>query len=277
MIKYKVYEVARDLGATSKEIIGVLKEYLNEEKKHMTALVNKELDIILEYYTQNNQVDSFDEYFSLQSQEDETLVQKNTVPSVPSPQENLKKAPETSEKPNNNSNVVKKSSSNVNSLKSNHRPERKKTPEKIIKIHSNEIKKGDIVVSEENTDQNRIINTRTVSMNIEKYNEKYDKMAAEKVQTDNIIRKQKINQRSQRRGKLKNLKRETEAERLSRIAQERKARSITITVPDEITVADLAMKLKATAAEVIKKLMMMGMMVTINDVIDFDTASLVAM
>lgn len=277
MIKYKVYEVARDLGATSKEIIGVLKEYLNEEKKHMTALVNKELDIILEYYTQNNQVDSFDEYFSLQSQEDETLVQKNTVPSVPSPQENLKKAPETSEKPNNNSNVVKKSSSNVNSLKSNHRPERKKTPEKIIKIHSNEIKKGDIVVSEENTDQNRIINTRNVSMNIEKYNEKYDKMAAEKVQTDNIIRKQKINQRSQRRGKLKNLKRETEAERLSRIAQERKARSITITVPDEITVADLAMKLKATAAEVIKKLMMMGMMVTINDVIDFDTASLVAM
>ena len=58
---------------------------------------------------------------------------------------------------------------------------------------------------------------------------------------------------------------------------ERKAKPITVQIPDEITVGELALRLKATAAEVIKKLMLMGTMATVNDVIDFDTASLVAM
>ena len=52
---------------------------------------------------------------------------------------------------------------------------------------------------------------------------------------------------------------------------------MTIQVPDEITVGELALRLKATAAEVIKKLMGLGVFASINDVIDFDTASLVAM
>ena len=86
-----------------------------------------------------------------------------------------------------------------------------------------------------------------------------------------------LTQKSQQRNKFKNAKRETEAERLKRIAEERKAKPITVMIPDEITVGELASRLKATAAEVIKKLMMMGTMATINDTIDFDTASLVAM
>ena len=114
-------------------------------------------------------------------------------------------------------------------------------------------------------------------MDIERYNEKYDRLASEKVRTDNTVQKQKITQRSQRRGKPRNSRKETEAERLRRIAMERKAKPITVQIPDEITVGELALRLKATAAEVIKKLMMMGTMATVNDVIDFDTASLVAM
>ena len=57
---------------------------------------------------------------------------------------------------------------------------------------------------------------------------------------------------------------------------ERKAKPLTITVPDEIVVSELASRLKATVGEVIKKLMLMGVMAGINDVIDFDTAYLVA-
>ena len=114
-------------------------------------------------------------------------------------------------------------------------------------------------------------------MNIDKYNEKYDRMASEKYRSENTVQKQKITQKSQQRGKPRNSRKETEAERLRRIAMERKAKPITIQIPDEITVGELALRLKATAAEVIKKLMMMGTMATVNDVIDFDTAALVAM
>ena len=76
--------------------------------------------------------------------------------------------------------------------------------------------------------------------------------------------------------KPRSAKRETEAERLNRIAAERKAKAITITVPDEITVGEFALRLKATSAEVIKKLMANGVFATINDTIDFDTAVLIA-
>ena len=122
----------------------------------------------------------------------------------------------------------------------------------------------------------RVVDTRTVNVNIDKYNEKYDRLAYDKVKNDTVAAKQKINQKSQRRGKPRSAKRETEAERLNRIAAERKAKAITITVPDEITVGEFALRLKATSAEVIKKLMANGVFATINDTIDFDTAVLIA-
>lgn len=121
------------------------------------------------------------------------------------------------------------------------------------------------------------MDTRTAQVDIEKYNEKYDRIASEKMRTDNTVKKQKITQKSHQRNKPKSSRKETEAERLKRIALDRKNKPITIQIPEEITVSELALRLKATAAEVIKKLMLMGVMAGINDVIDFDTASLVAM
>ena len=126
--------------------------------------------------------------------------------------------------------------------------------------------------------QGRIVDTRSSNVELEKYNEKYDRLASEKVRNKNTVQKQKLTQRSsQYRGKPRTSRKETEAERLRRIAQERKQKQMTISVPDEITVGELALRLKATAAEVIKKLIGLGVFATVNDVIDFDTATLVAM
>ena len=125
----------------------------------------------------------------------------------------------------------------------------------------------------------RIVDTRTTDLNADKYNTRYDDMAMEKDfgrRHESAVSKQKLHQKSQDYRKKKGAKKETEAERMRRIEKERKSKPITITVPDEITVGELALRLKVTASEVIKKLMLMGTMVTINDVIDFDTAYLVA-
>ena len=125
----------------------------------------------------------------------------------------------------------------------------------------------------------RIVDTHASSVELDRYNEKYDRLASEKVKsTDNTVKKQKLNQRSARyRGRPRNARRETEAERLRRIALERKTKPITVQIPEQITFGELAMRLKATAAEVIKKLMALGVFASVNDVIDFDTASLAAM
>ena len=237
--KYRVHEVAKDFGIASKDIITLLKNYLGEEKKHMTCLTEGELNIIFEHFTKKGEVKSFDEYFNSAKKEAAKPAQSKQHPQKP--QEKKKQ-----EAPKN------------------------KFKEKIILTGSSS--------SEAPERKERVVNTRTVNVNMDKYNEKYDKIASERVKSEhnNSSIKQKINQKSQQRGR-KGAKRETEAERLRRIAEERKAKPLTVSIPDEITVGELASRLKATAAEVIKKLMLLGVMASINDVIDFDTASLVAM
>lgn len=258
MIKYRVHEVAKDLGLVSKEIISLLKEYLGEEKKHMTALTEDELNIVFEYYTQKNQVDSFDEYFASKKEK------KKEEKTAAAPKETSKTQKTIEEKT--------KQKPDVKAPKIAGKTAQPRFENKIVLTGSSSTPTG----GSEKPD-GRVINTRIENVNIDKYNERYDRIASEKVKTDNSINKQKIVQRSQQRNKFRSSKRETESERLRRIAEERKAKPITISIPNEITVGELASKLKATAAEVIKKLMIMGSMLSINDIIDFDTASLVAM
>ncbi|MGI6279425.1 MAG: translation initiation factor IF-2, partial [Acutalibacteraceae bacterium] len=122
----------------------------------------------------------------------------------------------------------------------------------------------------------RHIDTRTTNINIDKYNEKYETIAPANVLKDNYSKKQKIKQKSQDYRRPQNAKRETEADKMRRLQLERiKKTPITVTVGDEITVGELAAALKKTAAEVIKVLMKLGMMVTVNNVIDYDTAEIV--
>ena len=49
-----------------------------------------------------------------------------------------------------------------------------------------------------------------------------------------------------------------------------------VTLPDEIVVSDLASRLKVTSGEIVKRLMMLGMMVTVNQTVDYDTAAILA-
>ncbi len=124
--------------------------------------------------------------------------------------------------------------------------------------------------------QLRHVDTRTSNVNIDKYNEKYETIAPANTMKDNFTRKQKIKQKSQDYRRPQGAKRETEADKLRRMQLERiKKTPVTVTVGDEITVGELAAGLKKTAADVIKNLMKLGMMATVNQVIDYDTAEIV--
>ncbi|MEE1185011.1 MAG: translation initiation factor IF-2, partial [Acutalibacteraceae bacterium] len=124
--------------------------------------------------------------------------------------------------------------------------------------------------------QIRHVDTRTSNVNIDKYNEKYEIIAPANSMKDNYTRKQKIKQKSQDYRRPQGAKRETEADKMRRLQLEKiKKTPITVTVGDEITVGELAAALKKTAAEVIKELLKLGMMATVNQVIDYDTAEIV--
>lgn len=263
MIKYRVHEVAKDLNVPSKEVVDLLKKYFGDTKKHMTALTEDELDIVFDYYTQKNNMESFDEYYA---------VRNNAIDKKEAEEEKEAKASKDSEK---KSKVSQKEKSAEG--KKAQQDKEKKTQQNTKAAPAKQKNSSEDTYAGKVRGDKRVIDTRAAVVDIERYNEKYDRMASEKMRTENTVHKQKINQRSQQRGRQKRGKRETEAERLNRIAAERKKKPITVSIPDEIVVNELALRLKATAAEVVKKLFLMGVMVTVNDVIDFDTASLVAM
>lgn len=260
LIKYRVHEVAKDFDVPSKEVVELLKKHFGETKKHMTALTEEELDVVFDYYTQKNALQSFEPYFAIREKalKERAAAAAEKIEQEASDQKQQKGAP--------NDKPARDKGGKKQPQKGDKKPAAQQKPQ------SNSTRSDSV-----SEPRKRVIDTRAAVVDIERYNEKYDRLASEKLKNENTVQKQKFNQRSQRRGKHKSGKRETEAERLKRIAAERKAKPITVTIPDEITVGELALRLKATAAEVIKKLMMMGTMVTVNDTIDFDTAALVAM
>ena len=128
----------------------------------------------------------------------------------------------------------------------------------------------------------KVVDTRTVDVNLDRFNEKFDELASTK-NVENRRKpqpagnKQKFTNNRNKKGQNFPKRRETEAERLQRIQLEKARKAqLKVQIPEEITVGELATRLKQTAANVIKKLMGLGVMASVSEVIDFDTASLIA-
>ena len=262
MIKYKIKDVATDLGVSAKDVIAVLEQYCKVTKKTMASLEESELDVVFDYFTQKNAVENLNAYFAVRDK----AIEKADQAVKERKQEEKRKREEA------------KDSIRPDSAKKANKPQAPKKEEKPQQSAPKQEKVVDLNSEiKSRRGQGRVIDTSAVEINVDRYNEKYDRMAFEKVKNENQMssKKQKINQRSQK-GKRQG-KRETEQERLKRIAAERKAKQMTIEIPDEIVISELALRLKATVAEVVKKAFLMGTMVTQNDVVDFDTASLIAM
>ena len=275
MIKYRVHDVAKDLDVPNKEVLDILSKYVKEPKKHMTALEENELDIVFDRFTQDHAAQNFDAYFATRNAA--KTEEKPAEKTAEKPSEKTAKNTQEPKKQNVNSNNNRNKNNDRRNNNGNNRNQNAQQNKPQRSAQNNQPSNNTPAQeAASEAPRRRVVDTRTVNVNIDKYNEKYDRLAYDKVKNDTVAAKQKINQKSQRRGKPRSAKRETETERLNRIAAERKAKAITITVPDEITVGEFALRLKATSAEVIKKLMANGVFATINDTIDFDTAVLIA-
>lgn len=273
-LKYKVKDAATDFGVKPKDITDILEKYTGVAKKTAAALEDTDMDVLFAHFTKTNEVESLDAYFAARNK---AIDEKEEKAEKAEQQAKEEKANKSAEKADNNKKEKQE------------KPQQKQKKDKNIeektqkfKRDTNNVKRetvSDQPADEEKIEKRRrvVIDTRASNVDVEKYNEKYDNLASEKMRTDNTVKKQKFANRSQRqKGKQKGRK-ETEQERLKRIALQRKTKPITVLIPDEIVVSELALRLKATVAEVIKKAFLMGTMITQNDTIDFDTASLIAM
>ena len=286
MVKYRVHEVAKDLNVPSKDIIDLLAKHFKEPKKHMTALTEEELNIVFEHFTKKTQVQSFDEYFAsgakreeaakpqepeaTPSQKTETGAQGQTKQenSRPAEKQNGQRR-QGQNRPQQNGNRTQTARQDNNRQQNRPQAAEKTQPQPTASAQPS---------APSSTGRNlRHVDTRTTNVNLDKYNEHYEEIAPNTPVTKNTQRKQKINQRSAQRGKPQYAKRETEAEKLRRLALEKaKQKPLNIVLPEELLVGELASKLKVPATQVIKKLMTLGVMAAVNQTIDFDTASLIA-
>ena len=279
-VKYKVSDFAKDLSISAKKVLDELNAMGSTGKKNSSTLEENELNYLLEKFSKDNSVKSLDEF----------LNSAKAPKAEPKPAEK-KAEPKAEKKPEAPKAEPAKAEAKPAAKQNNKKNEQhKKREEKTVSLSELARETGAKAtaataqsVSVRREDNQVTVDTRTVDMNVDRFDARYDDLASTK-NTENRRKptpqgnKQKFTQRGQRqRQQFQKGKRETEFERLQRIQLE-KARNaqLKVLIPDEITVGELAARLKQQAGKVIAKFMQMGEMHAISDVVDFDTAALIA-
>lgn len=305
VVKYKIHELAKDFNLKSNIIIDFFKSRGDEQKKSQTTLTTDELDLVFDYLTQTNSVESFDAYFAMKKPEPAPeAVEEKPAEKADEPEKKDASKPEKKEaqsgdkksdsaKPDNKKDAPradkKPADGKKNDNRQNKQPDNNRQNKPAAASSAQPFKKKE--KPQQNSDtpfiqsrtkgERKTVNTRNEDVELDKYNERYENLSSNAIsdRVSDSSRKMKIKQKSQQYNKkqgTRSHKRETEEERNARIKAERATRKITVTIGETITVGDLAAQLKMKPAEVIKKLLAYGVMAGINEAIDFDTAEIVA-
>ncbi len=262
MIKYRVHEVAKDFGVGSKVISQILTDYIAPPKNHMQVLETPELDVIFEYMTQHNQVESLEEVFKVTPKAE--AAPKKEEPKAETAPAQGKAAPAKGDS---------KAKAPAAPAQSAPQPQAQQPKaEKKEKPHT-----------PRQVAEKRVVDTRGgAAVNIEKYNEKFEDLAGQKAAKPGMQRgnKEKFTNKNKQRqaAQPSNKRRQEERDKMQKLHLEiAKKQPVKVEIPDEISVGELASRMKKTAAEVIKQLFKLGVFASVSEVIDYDTAALVAM
>ena len=305
--KYKVTDIAKDFGISTKKVIETFAELTGETRKTGATFEENEVNALLEALTRETAVKDLGEY--LASGKEPQPVKQETKkpeakpqakkeapkPEAAKPQPKQPEAPKAEPKaeqakPAQNAQPKaaqpKPAQQEKRNDKRNDNKQAEKRSEKRVTMQELASETGikePVATEQVKVDRAQVsVDTRTVDVNVDKFSARYDDLAdsrnmPSKRKNAPTGKKEKFNNRNNRRGQQFGRRRETEAERLQRIQLE-KARNaqLKISVPDEITVGELATRLKQNVAKVVAKFMQMGEMHAASDVIDFDSAALIA-
>ena len=252
MFKYRVHEVAKDFKVTTKVITEILTKYATAPKNHMHILSVAELDIIFEYLTINNQIESIEEIFA-----------------APAPTEPEKEVVTDSAKPDTAPADTDKATA----------PATTTTATVDAAAPKKAQKKADKPFMPHMAPQKRVVDTSGATINMSKYDERLDNLVPERAEKmsrgkEKFAKKGRTPHQTIAHGAKR---RQEERERMQRLHMEvAKKAQLKVMIPDEISVGELASRMKKTGAEVVRQLVKMGVMASVSDIIDHDTAALVA-
>ncbi len=261
--KYPIHKVAKDFkkngkAVPSKEIMDILTQYGHPPKNHMQPLTDEELSIVFEYLTQHNQIDSIESVYADVYHEPEARKEPAHKAEARQPADPKGEKKDHPAQPQQAQGQAKPASQQ----QSQSRPEAQKPVSKVP--------------------QKKVVDTRGgPAVNLDKYDERLESFTDQRRQ-DARGGKQKIQQKSQQRRQQggrgqSGKRRQEEQDRMRRLQLEIAKKAPTkVLIPDEIGVGELASRMKKTGAEVVKCLIKNGVMASLSDVIDFDTAAIIA-
>ncbi len=271
MIKYPIHKVAKDFkkGAKelpSKEVMDILTQYNHPPKNHMQPLTDQELSIVFEYLTQHNQIDSIESVYA-----DVRQPARNSAPAVPSepaaPEEAAAKPSAPQQQPQRQQQAQPQVRPAQPQAQQNARPAQQQpaSGKPVTRVP-----------------EKKVVDTRGGgSVNLAKYDERLESFTSDRTQDRGGRQKVQGRNPQRPRGRQPNLgnkRRQEEQDRMRRLQLEiAKKTPLTVKIPDEIGVGELASRMKKTGAEVVKTLMKLGVMASLSESIDYDTAALVAM
>ena len=269
--KYRVHEVAKDFGKQTKDITQILTTYATTPKNHMQVLDDKELSIIFEYLTQHNQVADLQAVFANAPKAGEGA--KNDRPRD-NRDSGRKQGQQKRGEGNKSSRGGDRPARNDGPRNNGEAPREKAAPQQGQQAKQAANRPTTRVP------EKKLVDTRKAgNVNLARYDEHLENLAPEranKMQSG----KQKIQSRGNHRkgGNFGNKRRQEEQEKMRRLQLEiAKKTPLTVKIPDEIGVGGLASRMKKTGADVVKQLMKLGVMASLSEIIDYDTAALVAM
>ena len=256
--KYRVHEVAKDFGLPTKTITEILTKYATAPKNHMQVLTDHELSLIFDYLTQHNQVANIQAIFAEAYQEKPAAKTEAKEESKSAP---AKEKAETKPAPA--------------------KPQGTQPQAAAPKAEAKAPQASQATTTR--VPQKKIVDTRKGGdVNLAKYDERLETLGgerADRMQRQQRGGKEKIRSNNQRRGNMtfSNKRKQDEAERMRRLQLEiAKKAPVKVMIPDEISVGELASRMKKTGAEVVKCLMKNGVMASLSQLIDFDTAAIIA-
>ena len=242
--KYRVHEVAKDFGVGNKEVADILAKYAKAPKNHMQVLDEHELSLVFEAITQENQVADMEAVLGQQAEAARKARQPASAKQTQQPK--AEKAADGTAAPADKGQAQPQS--------------------KVKQVHR--------------------VDTRTGGdVNLAKYDERIDSLVSEKAEklSSSGQKKQKLVKKADQRAKqqVSGKRRQEEQEKMRRLQRQQqmaaaKKVQLKVMIPDEINVGEFAQRMKRTASDVIKELMKLGVMASISETIDFDTAALVA-
>ena len=252
--KYRVHEVAKDFGLPTKQITEILTQYAQTPKNHMQVLEDGELSLIFEYLTQHNPVSGIQVIFA---EGMKPAADKKPEPVTEKKAEPKKEAPRVSAAPK----------AEPAQKKPEAKPAHQQPSQPVSRVPKTKV----------------VDTSKATNINLAKYDEKLQDMADSRTggrrDQQHTQGREKFRNSKQRRDNnfVSNKRKQEEADRLRRLQLEViKKTPVTVQIPDEISVGELASRMKKTGAEVVKCLMKNGVMASLSQMIDYDTAAIIA-